>query len=291
MADEMTRRDFMRRTALAALAASLGSETALASEARSRVVLIRDPAALKDGQVNGPVVRDMLDQALSTLLDRAGAPRAFRQLVGPGDVVGVKSNVWPYLPTPPELEDALRDRVIEAGVKPDDVAVDDRGVRSNPVFQRATAIINVRPLRTHYWSGIGGCMKNLIMFAPSPSRYHPGGCADLALLFKLPALEGKVRLHVLVALTPLFHGRGPHHFDKRYLWPYQGLIVGADPVAVDAIGLELIRAKRRDHFGRETELPTPPSNIRLAEVKHGLGVSDPARIDLIRLGWREDALI
>ena len=49
---------------------------------------------------------------------------------------------------------------------PGSVGVDDRGVRTNPVFARATALINVRPLRTHAWSGLGTCLKNYIMFVP-----------------------------------------------------------------------------------------------------------------------------
>jgi hypothetical protein len=53
--------------------------------------------------------------------------------------VGVQSNAWNRLATPPELEAALRDGLGRCGVKPVDISVDDRGVRSNPVFARATA--------------------------------------------------------------------------------------------------------------------------------------------------------
>jgi hypothetical protein len=41
----------------------------------------------------------------------------------------------------------------------------------------------------------------------------------------------------------------------------------------------------------DVALETPPTHIRDAEVKYGLGVSNPRRIDLVKLGWKEDILI
>ena len=87
------------------------------------------------------------------------AAAAWRRLVKPADVVGVKSNVWGPLATPRELEQTIRDGIVGAGVRPENVDVDDRGVRWNPVFQRTTALVNVRPMRTHAWSGLGTCSR------------------------------------------------------------------------------------------------------------------------------------
>ncbi len=171
------------------------------------------------------------------------------------------------------------------------MAVDDRGVLSNPVFQRATAFINTRPLRTHNWSGLGTCLKNLIMFVPRPPEYHADSCAPLGALWKLPELEGKVKLNILVMLTPQFHGVGPHSFSKEYIWPYRGLIVGVDPVAVDATGARILQAKRDLYFGEPSPISPPAHHIEIAGSRYGLGVSDPASIDLVRLGWDDDALI
>jgi hypothetical protein len=47
-------------------------------------------------------------------------------------------------------------------------------------FVFITALINVRPVRTHWWSGIGGCIKNYIMFTENPASYHPDACSSLA---------------------------------------------------------------------------------------------------------------
>ena len=57
------------------------------------------------------------------------------------------------------------------------------------------------------------------------------------------------------------------------------------------MGLKLIQAKRLQYFVREIALETPPKHIVVADKKYKLGVSDPKRIELIKLGWMEDALI
>ena len=102
----------------------------------------------------------------------------------------------------PELEKSIEHRIIDVGVKKENISIDDRGVLKNPIFQKATSLINVRPLRTHYLAGISGCMKNYIMFTKSPPDYHPNSCADLAKLFYLPMVKGKTRLNILCAFTP-----------------------------------------------------------------------------------------
>lgn len=287
---DTNRRDFLRLTA-GAVTALLGGRGLAADEGRARVVLIRSRDVVAGGRVDAAVVRAMLDEAVTALFGEKDATAAWRRVAGPADVVGVKSNHWDSLPTPPEVEAAIREGLARAGVKRSNVAVDDRGVRSNPVFRRATALVNVRPIRTHHWAGLGTCLKNLIMFVPHPSDHHPDACASLGSIWHRPEIEGKVRLNVLVALTPQFHGVGPHSFASEYTWPYGGLIVGTLPVPVDATGARIIAAKRHQHFGEERPISPPPRHIEIAGSRYGLGPSDPKRIDLVRLGWAEEALI
>jgi hypothetical protein len=67
--------------------------------------------------------------------------------------------------------------------------------------------------------------------------------------------------------------------------------VSTDPVAADATGLRILEARRREFFGKDQPFEVPPKHIAVAEEKFGLGVADPARIDLVKLGWSEGALI
>jgi len=259
---------------------------------RSRVVLVRDKHLLNDSaELNHKVLAGMLDEAVAKLTGESTAGLAWKQIISPGDVVGIKTNEWRSMPTPPELESLLKSRVMQAGVKEEDISIKDRSVLNDPVFRRATALINTRPFRTHAWSGVGSLLKNYIMFSPTPPAYHEDSCADLAKLWELPEVKGKTRLNVLVMITPLFHGVGSHHFNKEFTWPYQGLIVGFDPVAADSVGVAILEAKRRQHFGEHRPLNPPAKHILLAETRHHLGVADLSKIELIKTGWLEDCLI
>jgi hypothetical protein len=233
----------------------------------------------------------MLDEAVKTLLGESEPTQAWQKLFKKSDVVGIKSNSWNRLPTPKELEDAIHRRLVGIGIPEEKIAIGDRGVLNNPIFMKSTALVNARPLRTHHWSGVGTCIKNYIQFVPDPSAYHAEACSDLAKIWSLPMVKGKTRLNVLAALTPQFYGRGASFFDKRYVWPYKGLIVGIDPVAVDALGAELLKNKRIAFFGEDRALDVPPIHITVADKKYHLGVSDLSRIQLVRLGWIEDALV
>ena len=290
----LTRRDFLRLTAGTTVAASLGA--GIARDARAdtaaKVVLIRHAEAVgEQGKMNGEVLQAMLDEAVKTLLGTPEPVDAWRTLVKPSDVVGIKSNAWERLPTPKELEAAIRRRVLDAGVAEKNLDIADRGVLRNPIFLNATALVNVRPLRTHHWAGVGTCLKNYIQFVPDRPSYHPDGCAALGRIWTLPIVKGKTRLNILSALTPQFYGRGANFFDRRYVWPYQGLIVGTDPVAVDTVGAHLLQVKRIAFFGDDRALDVTPHHIQVADKEYHLGVSDLSRIQVMKLGWMDDVLI
>jgi citrate lyase gamma subunit len=265
-----------------------------AAAGKTKVILVRDAAVLDDkGKPKPEVVLKMLDDAVAALTGKQGQNRmdAWKVIVQPKDVVGIKTNRWTYLPTTEAVETAIKQRVFDVGVKAQDVAIDDRGVLGNPVFQRATALINARPMRAHHWSGVGSLIKNYIMFSPNPSSWHADSCADLAGVWSLPIVKGKTRLNVLVMLTPQFHGVGPHNFNPKYVWRYYGLVVGFDPVACDSVGLRIIEAKRRAFFGEERPLAPPAKHIALADTRHHLGTADPSKIELVRIGYDKDSLI
>jgi hypothetical protein len=290
----ITRRDFLRVTAGTAMAATLGPGILgnARAETTAKVVLIRNAGVLgPQDKVQEEILQSMLDEAVKSLLGTDKPMEAWKKLFKSSDVVGIKSNVWAKMPTPKELEAAIKHRLLDVGVAEKNIDIDDRGVLNNPVFLNATALVNARPLRTHHWSGVGTCLKNYIQFVPNPSAYHDEGCSPLGEIWTYPIVKGKTRLNILSALTPQFYGRGASFFDKRYVWPYNGLIVGTDPVAVDTVGAHLLQSKRIAFFGEDKALDVPPIHIMVADKKYHLGVSDLSRIQLIKLGWMEEVLI
>jgi hypothetical protein len=291
-----TRREFLHNTSTAAIAGALYLNLPVRGIAqtgqKSRVVLIRDADVLdSDNNLKEDILAQMVDQAVCLLTNQQDIQNAWNQIIHPRDIVGIKTNNWAQLATPPQLESHLRMRVLGCGVDEQKVSVNDRGLLSDPVFLNATALINTRPMRTHDWAGVGTLIKNYIMFVDKPWEHHGDSCADLAAIWKLPLIHNKTRLNILVMLTPLFHGVGPHHFNPQYTWAYKGLLVGFDPVAVDATGVRIIQAKRKEFFKEERPINPPPKHIFLADTRHHLGTADPNKIELIKTGWSEGILI
>jgi len=301
----ITRREFIRKTSLAAVggavfltkpewagtSASGPADTAQPAR-KSKVVLIRNKDVLDErGRPVAAAVQEMLDTAVNELTGQPDAVASWKTFIRPNDVVGIKSNVWNYIPTTAEVENALKKRVMDAGVKESRIAIDDRGVIQNPVFQKATALINARPMRAHHWAGVGTLIKNYIMFIPDPSNYHGDSCSTLASIWDQPQVKGKTRLNVLVMLTPQFHVVGPHSFNPKYVWSYYGFLVGFDPVALDSTGLRVIQAKRREFFGEERPLSPPAKHIFTADTQYHLGTADPNKIELVKIGYDQDSFI
>ncbi|MGA2469041.1 MAG: twin-arginine translocation signal domain-containing protein [Thermodesulfobacteriota bacterium] len=137
----ITRRDFLRVTAGTAMAATLGS--GILGEARAettaKVVLIRNAEVLgPQDRVQEEILHSMLDEAVKSLLGTDKPMEAWKKLFESSDVVGIKSNEWQKLPTPKELEAAIKRRLLDVGVAGKNIDIDDRGVLNNPVFLKSS---------------------------------------------------------------------------------------------------------------------------------------------------------
>jgi len=293
----ITRRQFIKDTSAAAIGSTLflGAPANMfgsSSSTKTTVVLVRNKDVLDaNGSPRYPVLLEMLDTAVTTLTGKKDPVEAWKTLVTPSDIVGIKTNVWNPISTTSQVEQALKKRVMDAGVSETNIGIQDRGIWKDSLFKKATALINARPMRSHHWSGVGSLIKNYITFVSTPWAYHGDSCADLAKLWKLPLVKGKTRLNLLVMLTPQFHGVGPHSFSPKYVWKYHGLIVGFDPVAIDSIGVRIIQAKRKEYFGEERPLSPPPKHIFLADTRHHLGTADPNKINLIKIGYDKEIFV
>lgn len=136
----ITRRDLLRKVAYGTLAMGFSPPIdAKKKMDKVRVILIREENVIdKNGIINSDILQEMLDKGICRLLDEKDPLHAWKRLVKPSDIVGIRSNVWPYLPTPGELENAVFKRVMNACVPSNNVAIDDRGVLDNPVFKTST---------------------------------------------------------------------------------------------------------------------------------------------------------
>lgn len=292
----LTRRDFVRDTAYGTAGMTLGLPVAAemlkkAHQRSVKVVLVRHKEVLDDeGNISTPILESMLDDAVTTLFGIESPDDCWKSILKPDDVLGIKTNVYGRLHTPNELEQALKDRALKVGIQEENISIRDRGLLNDPIFMRATALINTRPLRAHDWSGIGGCLKNYITF-DRPQDWHGDSCADLGGLWNLPVCTGKTRLNILVVMTPLFHSIGPHQYDLEAIWPYKGMLISTDPVAVDALGVKLLEEMRKAFYERPPRGGTSTKHVGLADTRHSIGIANIDEIELIKLGWMEDILI
>jgi hypothetical protein len=107
MGKALTRRDFIKGSTFAVMGAALSLPAQQVK--KSKVVLIRHKDALdENSRINGEVVQKMLDEAVMTLFGQDDPVDAFKKIIQPNEVVGIKTNVWSYLPTPPEVENAIK---------------------------------------------------------------------------------------------------------------------------------------------------------------------------------------
>jgi len=111
----ITRRDFIKVAAMTPFAGAWACSVKTAERKESagkleeagkvKVVLIRDENALLSFKKPNPdVIQRMLDEAVATLFGESHAAAAWKRIITPSDIVGIKSNVWRPIPTTREVE-------------------------------------------------------------------------------------------------------------------------------------------------------------------------------------------
>ena len=224
-----------------------------ARAARRASSIVRDERVLDESHdVDAAVLDRMLADTVMRVTGQKTANAAWLALVKPTDTVGLVPT--PHMnPTHRELVDAVRRALVGAGVPAGQIREAQGGI---DLPTACTALIAMPALKAHWLTGIGTVLKNYIMYSGRPRNYHDANNANLGEIWLLPGVKGKTRLALVDALRPLCD-KGPQP-DPRYFWDYKGLIAGTDPVAVDAVGLQIIMAKRRALRGEDWPLSPPP---------------------------------
>jgi len=286
----LTRRDFMRGTLGTAVGASVVDPRHASAQKQpsrsSRVVVVRDQSALLEGnRVNIPVLKKMLEETLTRTTGQKTIRSAWLSLIKAEDTIGLVPT--PHLnPTHKELVDAVQGSLVEAGIPRERI----REAQGGPDLPRAcTALIALPALKAHWLTGIGTVLKNYIQYSGQPEAYHGENNVRLGEIWNLPFVKGKTKLVLVDAFRPLCD-KGPQP-DPRYLWPYNGLIAGTDPVAVETVCLTIIHKKREALRQEPWPLSPPPLCVAAADERYGLGTSKVNEIKVESFGWSQDLLI
>jgi uncharacterized protein (DUF362 family) len=155
---------------------------------------------------------------------------------------------------------------------------------SRTLTQACGAVINLPVLKDHGIAGVTLALKNMFGAIHNPNKYHLNACDPyIADVNMLPPIRQKVRLHICDATTAQYEG-GPS-FMPQWTWPFNGLLVAQDPVALDSVGWRLLEEKRAEKSMKSlAELGREPRYIATAaDANHRLGTNDPRQIDQVEV--------
>ncbi|MBZ5726131.1 MAG: DUF362 domain-containing protein [Acidobacteriia bacterium] len=315
-----------RRRLLGGGAAGVFLARAAASE-KSKVVVARD-AALRaaGGSPDSSRVLKMLDRGMQSFYACDSPLDAWKKVVRPGEVIGLKVNCLSGrgAATSLVLVEAICERLQQAGIPQKDIVIWDRlnsdleraGYRvasrtdrircvgndaagydtdlavygsagsllSNTLVKTCDAVINLPVLKDHGIVGVTLALKNLFGAIHNPNKYHTNaGDPYIADVNMFPVVRRKMRLTICDAITAQYEG-GPSYMPQ-WSWPYNGLIVARDPVALDYTGWQILEGKRAEKGMKPLrELRREPRYIATAaDARRGLGTNDPRLIDLVEV--------
>ncbi len=268
----------------------------------SRVIEVRSSYVVQGSTVHPQVLREMLAKTLTALTEKPTAQAAWQSILTPRDIVGLKFNRsgQTLLGTAPPFAEALIESLMDAGIAPENIVCMEEpdglaarygttcptcGFDKVPtefgsgrdhlasVLDQVTAIISVPFLKTHNIAGLTCSLKNLShALVKHPARYHAGGCSPyIADIVSIPRIRSKLRVCVVNALRIVFdkgpEGQGDTISDE-------GLILGSfDPVAIDAVGLEVLNKTRRERSLEPVTLSGRFVPFLRAAHLRGLGVA------------------
>jgi uncharacterized protein (DUF362 family) len=158
---------------------------------------------------------------------------------------------------------------------------------SRIITQEVTRVINLPVLKHHPITGVSLSLKNITFGSvDNTARFHPiEFLCDPAIaeIFSEPVLRRKAVLHIIDGLIATYEG-GPG-LKPEYSWRHSGLILSADPVAADKVGLDVIEGKRK-----EKELGSISTYARhiFTAGRMGLGNSSSSDITLTEIKLDEE---
>lgn len=155
---------------------------------------------------------------------------------------------------------------------------------SKTLTHTCDAVINLPVLKDHGIVGVTLALKNLFGAIHNPNKYHTNaGDPFVADVNMFDPIRKKVRLTICDGLTAQYEG-GPS-FMPQWSWPYNGLLVARDPVALDYTGWQILERKRAEKGMKPLrELHREPLYIATAaDAGHRLGTNDPQRIDVLEV--------
>ncbi len=179
--------------------------------------------------------------------------------------------------------DSVRAADTRVGYEADVATSGQIGSRYSAIVSRlATALVSAPVLKDHSLAGLSGGLKNFFGAIHNPNKYHDRNCDPyIADVVAHPWIRRKLRLVVVDATYAQYHGGPSRRGD--HLWPLGALLVGTDPVAVDAVAADMLDRRRREAGLGDLASEGRPASHVLTAAARGLGVADLKRIQLVEV--------
>jgi len=282
---------------------------------KARVVIVRNPAVISRGKIIAEVAEQMVHRAVCLLTGKQEPTLAWKSLFSPKEKVAIKVNTrHPPVIGNREVVMAIVSGLKSIGIDDNRIIIYDltdrelaaagytlndssKGLRchtnreyremmagpvrvslSRILTDDADAIVNVPSFRHHIRAGVTISMKNHLGSIQNPRAFHRDNCSHVADLNALDPIRKKRRLIIVDAIRGQYNF-GPMH-APWFVWEYAGLMASTDPVAVDSVAAEEMKAQRHKKGVEGPIRPTIKHIPRAAEM--GLGIGDLKRINVVR---------
>lgn len=144
---------------------------------------------------------------------------------------------------------------------------------SRIVAEEVSVLICVPVLKDHNLAGVSLGLKSFYGAIHNPNKYHEGNCDPFVADVCAHRFIGpKWRLTVVDGTRAQYHAGPARH--PGFAWPFGGLIVGRDFVAVDAVAADLLDAERRAKGLKSLVEDGRPARHILTAAARGLGTAD-----------------
>jgi uncharacterized protein (DUF362 family) len=297
------RREFVKEMVAGAAVLKAGTGLALAetkAEEKSRVVIVRDAKLRTSGPApDATRVAAMLDHAMQTYFHAQNPVQPWKQIVRPGQVVGLKVNTLGRALSPsPALVAAICERLQQAGIKAGDIIVWDRSSRDmqaagfklttapgavryfasdtagyedasvsfgtvttrlSKIFTQCDVIINMPVLKNHNLAGVTMAMKNMYGVINNPNAMHGTACNPSIADLNMIPQIRQKVRFVVGDMMTALYEGGPG-YKPEYAWNEDGLIVGEDRVAIDTVCAQIIERKRAEKGLKTLEQAGTPTH-------------------------------
>lgn len=151
---------------------------------------------------------------------------------------------------------------------------------SRILAEQVDTLICAPVLKDHSLAGTSLGLKNFFGAIHNPNKYHGSNCDPYIVDVVMHRhIRPKWKLTICDATRAQYQG-GPMP-QPQYAWPFGGLLLSTDIVAVDAVGTDMIEQQRKAKGLKPLAETGRPTTYLATAAARGLGVADLARIERV----------